>query len=149
MSLTYSAISPVSAAVYTALNVAALTDLAPGGVGDVIPQGNVRPYVFFEVSNPAQHGGFGTYPGHGDVPELEVRIHAISDQPNVSEAQGLVAMAIGLLFEATLVVNGYQVCSDKPMPDIQIVNLGDQVIANVVVHEEVAIVRLIVENTGV
>lgn len=144
----YSAISPVSAAIYTALNVAALTDLAPGGVGDVIPQGNVRPYVYFEVSNPTQLGGFGTYPGHGDVPELEVRVHAISDQPNVSECQALLAIAIGLLFETVLSVSGYRVCSNKPMSDIQILNLGDQVIANVVVHEEVAIIRLIVENVN-
>jgi hypothetical protein len=144
----YSALSPVSAAIYFALNVPALTDLVPGGVNDVVPQGNVRPYVFFEVSNPTQHGGFGTYPGHGDVPELELRIHGISDQENVSQCQAIVAMAIGLLFEAPLSVAGYIVCSALPMPDIQILNLGDQVIANVVVHEEVAIIRLIVENAA-
>jgi hypothetical protein len=32
------------------------------------------------------------------------------------------------------------------MTDVQILNLGDQVIAGVVVHEEVAILKLIVEN---
>lgn len=146
MSPSYSALSPVSAAIYTALNVNALLTLVPGGVHDVVPQGNVRPYVYFEVSNPIQHGGFGTWPGHGDMPELEIRVHAISDQENVSECQTIVAAAIGLLFETPLVVDGYVVCSDKPLTDIQILNLGDQVIANVVVHEEVAIVRLIVEN---
>ena len=125
-----------------------LIDLVPGGVNDVVPQGNVRPYVFFEVSNPTQLGGFGTYPGHGDVPELELRVHGISDQENVSQCQAIVAKAIELLFTTVLSVAGYTVCSALPMPDIQILNLGDQVIANVVVHEEVAIVRLIVENVG-
>jgi hypothetical protein len=142
----YSPLSPVSAAIYNALNVAALTALAPGGVNDVVPQGSARPYVYFEISTAGQHGGFGTYPGHGDVTELEVTIHGISDQENVSQCQALVAAAIGLLFAAPLTVAGYTVCSALPMPDIQILNLGDQVIANVVVHEEVAIVRLIVEN---
>ena len=52
----YSALSPVSAAIYTALNVPALTDLAPGGVSDVIQQGKPYPMVFFEVSEPRQFG---------------------------------------------------------------------------------------------
>lgn len=142
----YSALPAVSAAIWTVLNVAALTDLAPGGVDSVVPQGNVRPYVFFELNNPTQLGGFGSSPGHNDVPELELRIHGISDQTNVSECQALVAKAIELLFTVPLSVAGYRVASTLPMPDIQIQNLGDQVIANVVVHEEVAIIRLIVEN---
>jgi hypothetical protein len=144
-----SALSPVSVALYTALNVSALLALLQGGVNDIVPQGALRPYVFFEVSNPLQHGGFGTYPGHFDVPELELRIHSISDQENVSQGQAIVAQALALLFvPGALSVTGYTVCATQPLPDIQILNLGDQVIANVVVHEEVAIVRLIVENTG-
>jgi hypothetical protein len=142
----YSPLSPVSAMVYTTLNVAALTDLAPGGVDSVVPQGNVRPYLFFEVSKTKDLGGFGTWPGHGDVPELDIRLHGISDQTNVSECQALVAKAVELLFTTTLVVAGYQMCSDKPMPEVPIINLGDQVIAGVVVHEEVATVTLVVQN---
>lgn len=145
----YSAVAPVSLAVYTALNVPALTTSAPGGVGAVIPQGNVRPYVYFEVSNPIQRGGFGTWPGHGDLAELELRIHAISDQPNVSECQALLALAVGLIYQpGALTVAGYTVCANQPMTDVQLLNLGDQVIANVVVHEEVAILRLLVENVN-
>ena len=145
--MTASALSPASAGLFTALNVAALLALVPGGVNDVVPQLAPRPYLYFEVSNPTQRGGFGTYPGHKDVPELEVRLHAISDQLNVSEAQAIVAKAIELLYVAgALTVAGYTVCANQPMTDVQILNLGDQVIANVVVHEEVAILRLIVEN---
>jgi hypothetical protein len=145
--MTASALSPVSAAVWAALDVAALTDLLQGGVNAVVPQGALRPYVYFEVSNPTQHGGFGTYPGHGDVPECELRIHAISDQENVSECQGILNAAIGLLFAGPLVMGGsYVCCGGLPLTDIQILNLGDQIIANIVVHEEVAILRLIVEH---
>jgi hypothetical protein len=144
--VTASALSPVSVAVFNVLNVAALLALVPGGVNTVVPQGAPRPYVYFEVSNPRQLGGFGSYPGHADVPEIELRVHGISDQENVSECQAIVAKAIELLFTSALTVSGYRVCSSLPMSDVQILNLGDQVIANIVVHEEVAIVRLIVEN---
>ena len=147
--MTASALSPVAAAVWAALDVAALTDLLQGGINAVVPQGAQRPYVYFELSNPIQHGGFGTYPGHGDVPELELRLHAISDQENVSEGHAILNAALGLLFAGPLITaGGYTVCSGLPMTDIQILNLGDQVIANVVVHEEVAILRLIVENAA-
>lgn len=145
---TYSALAAASLAIYTALNVAALTDLLQGGVNTVVPQGSGRPYVYFELSNPKQLGGFGTSPGHGDLPELELRVHGISDQQNVSECQAIVAKAIELLFTSVLTVSGYTVCSTKPLTDIQILNLGDQVIANIVVHEEVAILRLLVENVN-
>lgn len=147
--MTASALSPVSAAVYAALNVAALLALAAGGVNDAIPQPAVYPLVFFEVSAPKQLGGFGTYPGRGDISECELRIHAFSEQQNVSEAQAIVEMALGLIYvPGALVVTGYTVCAGQPMPDVQILNLGDQVIANIVCHEEVAILTLIVENAS-
>lgn len=142
----YSPLAPVSLAIYTVLNVAALTDLLLGGVNTVVPQGSARPYVYFEISNPKQLGGFGTWPGHGDLPELELRVHGISDQQNVSECQALVAKAVELLFTTSISVSGYAVCSAGPLPAVQLLNLGDQVIANVVVHEEVAILTLVVEN---
>jgi hypothetical protein len=142
------ALVPVSLGIYTALNVAALLSLVSVVGNGVVPQGATRPYLYFELSNSTQHGGFGTYPGHGDIAELEVRLHSITDQPNVSQGQAIVAAALALLFPPApaLVVAGYTVCSAQPMSDIQILNLGDQTIANVVVHEEVAIVRVIVEN---
>ena len=145
--MTASALSPASAGLFACLDVAALLALLPGGVNDVVPQGAPMPYLYFEVSNPTQRGGFGTYPGHKDVPELEVRLHSISAQQNVSEGQAILNAALGLIFvPGALNVPGYTVCANQPMTDIQILNLGDQVIANVVVHEEVAILRLIVEN---
>ena len=138
---------PATVGIFNVLNVAALLALVPGGVNSAVPQLAPRPYLYFELSNPTQRGGFGTYPGHRDVPELELRLHSISDQPNVTEGQAIVAQALALLYvPGALSVAGYTVCANQPMTDVQILNLGDQVIANVVVHEEVAILRLIVEN---
>jgi hypothetical protein len=144
----YSPLSPVSVAVYTALNVGGLTALATGGVHEVIPDGTAPPYVLYELNVVRQFGGLGTWPGHGDMPGLELRVHAFTAQENISEGQGIVAKAIELLFTTSLSVVGYTVCSDKPMSEIEILNLGDQVVANVTVHEEVAIIQLIVENVS-
>jgi hypothetical protein len=149
MTTTYSALSAVSAAVFNALNVAALLALAPGGINDAIPQPAIYPLVFFEVSNAKQLGGFGSSPGHNDMPECEVRIHAFSEQQNVSQAQAILNLAIGLIYTpGALTVAGYTVCANQPMTDLQILNLGDQVVAGVVVHEEVAILRVIVQNVN-
>jgi hypothetical protein len=142
-------LGPVSAGIYALLNVAALTALAPGGVHNVVPQNTAYPFCLFEVSVPEQRGGFGTWPGHGDVPEVELRIHAFSDLQNVTECQTILAKAIELLFTTPLSVTGYTVASALPLPDSQLVNLGDQVISGVVVHEECVIVRLVLqENSG-
>jgi hypothetical protein len=58
----YSALAPVSAGVYAALNVVALTALAPGGVCDDVAQNTGFPFVLFEVSERPQPA-FGTKPG--------------------------------------------------------------------------------------
>ena len=149
MTTTYSALSAVSAAVYAALNVSALLLLAPGGVNDAIPQPTIYPLVFFEVSIAKQWGGFGSSPGHNDLPECEIRLHAFSEQQNVSEAQGILNLCLGLIYTpGALVVSGYTVCANQPMTDVQLLNLGDQVIANVVCHEEVAVLKVIVQNVN-
>ena len=46
----YSALSPVSAGVYAALNVAGLIALAPGGICDDVAQATGYPFVLFDVS---------------------------------------------------------------------------------------------------
>ena len=141
MSPSYSALSPVSVAIYTALNVATLTDLVPGGVSDVVPQNTVYPFVLFEVSEPRQMGGFGTKPGTKHFPEIEVRVHVVSQQQNLSEAQGILEKAIQLLADPPT-VSGY---SSWAIFHDSTTDLGDQVVANIVVHEIVAIFRLYVE----
>ena len=139
MSPSYSTLAPVSAAIYTALNVAALTDLVPGGVSDVVPQNTVYPFVLFEVSEPEQLGGFGTKPGLGQLPEIAIRVHVFSQQQNLSEAQGILDTVLQLLADPPATVTGY---GNAVIFHDSTVDLGDQVVANVVVHEIVASFRL-------
>lgn len=142
----YSALSPVSAAVYAALNVPALTAMVPGGVSDVIPQNTPYPLVLFEVSEPRQLGGFGTKPGHGQLPEIDLRVHVYSQQQNLSEAQAILDVAISLLADPPAVAGGY---GSWGIFHDSTIDLGDQVVANVTVHEIVAMFRLYVEeNSG-
>src|SRR4029077_11320797 len=134
----------VSAAIYTALNVAALTALAPGGVFDVLPQTTTYPSVLFEVSDNKQWGGFGTQPGRGQLPEIDVRVHVFTQDPNLSTAQAIVAKALELLTTPPPVTlyGSWAIFHDQTL------DLGDQVIANVTVHEIVAMFRLYVEQQG-
>lgn len=140
----FSALGPVSAAIFNALNVAALLTLVPGGVNDVLPQTTTYPCLLFDVSDAKQFGGFGTQPGRGQLPEMDVRIHVFSQQPDLSEAQAILAEALSLLATPPA-VTGY---ASWAIFHDQTLDVGDQVVANVVVHEIVAICRLYVEQQG-
>lgn len=139
----YGALGPVSVAVYGALNVAALTALAPGGVYDTTaPQETAFPYVLFEVLDGEQFGGFGTKAGDGQLPEIEIRVHAFSAYGGMKEAQSIIAKAIELLVNPPA-VTGYRshaIFHDRTVP------LPDQIVAGTVVQELVAMFRLYVEQ---
>lgn len=142
MSPSYSALAPVSLAVFTALNVAAVTDLAPGGVWQVVPQNTGYPFVLFAVSEAQQLGGFGTKPGVGQLPEIDLRVHVFSQQDNLSEAQAIIDVVLALLADPPTVTGygSWAIFHDST------IDLGDQVVANVTVHEIVAQFRLYVEE---
>ena len=135
----YSALSPVSVAVYTALNVAGLTALLGStGVTDDVPQVPVYPFVFYEVQE-RETRGFGT----GSLPEVDLRVHAFSTVESASEAQGVIAKVIELLKDQALSVTGYTQAG-KVFYD-ETVTLGNEAIAGVKVHELVAMFRIYVE----
>jgi uncharacterized protein DUF3168 len=136
----YSALSPVSAAVYTVLNVAALTALAPGGVGDDIAQATGYPFVLVEVHEKAL-GGFGTKPGLGTLPEIDLRVHVFSTFQGFSEAQRVMGKVLELLKDPPTVV-GY---SSWAIFHDETIALGDESVAGVKVKELVARCRLYVE----
>jgi hypothetical protein len=136
----YSALSPVSAGVYTVLNVAALTALAPGGVCDDVAQSTSYPFVLYEVSEKAL-GGFGTKPGLKTLPEIGLRVHVFSTFQGWSEAQGVLSVAIGLLADPPT-VTGY---SSWAIFHDETIALADQEIAGVKVKELVGLFRLYVE----
>ena len=139
----YSALAPVSAAIFTALNVAALLALAPGGVGDDIAQGTGYPFVLYEVHETPQ-GGLGTKPGSaGVVVELDLRLHVFSQFDGYSEAQAVIAKAIELLADPPA-VSGY---ASVAIFHDEVITLGDQIVAGVKVKELVATARLYVATT--
>lgn len=107
MTATYLSLSQVSAAVYATLNVSDLTTVATGGVHDVVPQNTAYPFVLFEVSEGAQYGGFGTKPGHGRLPEVNLRVYVYAqDTPTLGgmkACQTVMAIVMRLLADAPAV----------------------------------------------
>jgi hypothetical protein len=139
---TYSSLDAVSSAVYTTLNVAALTALAPGGVGDAIEQRTGFPYVLYEVQERVV-GGLGSKPGTGKrTLEVDLRVHVFSQYVGMIEAQQVMAKCIELLADAP-VVTGYgswAIFHDGTVP------LPGEIVAGVVVNELVANMRLMVSE---
>jgi len=136
----YSALSPVSDGIYTVLNVAALLALATGGVGDDIAQKTGYPFVLYEVHETAA-GGFGTKPGTGQLPEIDLIVHVFSQYAGLSEAQSVMDKVLQLLATAPA-VTGY---SSWAIFHDETINLGDQIVAGLKVKELVARFRLFVE----
>lgn len=138
----YSALSPVSAGVYTALNVAALLALATGGVGDDLAQLTGYPSVLYEVTE-TRGGGLGTKPGRGTLPEIDLRVHVFSTYQGWSEAQAAMGKVIELLTDPPTVTGyaSWAIFHDQTIP------LADQIIAGVKVKELVGLFRLYVELT--
>jgi hypothetical protein len=137
-------LSPVADAVYALFLLdAQLTALAPGGVQTDVPADPVYPFVWFEVSEPDQHGGFGTKPGHGALPEVTLRVHVFqSDGGTMRDAEAVIARAIALLADPP-VVEGYASCAifhDQTIP------LPDEELNGVKVKELVAQFRFYVEE---
>lgn len=135
------ALGPVSEALYAALNVDVMRELVPGGIWADIPQGSVLPSLMFEVSEGRQFGGFGTKPGVGMLPEVEIRLHVFSQYAGWKEAEDAIEAARLLLADPPL-VSGYRAHAifwDDVIP------LADEVVAGVKVKELVANARLYVE----
>ena len=139
---TYSALDAVSAAVYTTLNVAALTALATGGVGDVIEQSTGFPYVLYEVSERVV-GGLGSKPGTGKrTLECSLRLHVFSTYTGFYEADTITSKCIELLVDAPAVTGygSWAIFHDETIP------LSGEIVAGVRVNELVCNMRLMVSE---
>ncbi len=147
MTTSYSSLSPVSVALYSALNVAAVTAIATGGIGDDIAQGSGYPFLLYVVSETSK-GGFGTRPGVHQLPQVDVRLHAFTEYAGGKIAQSLIDAALGALFTAfdpttpTVTITGYATCSlfhDNTSTPY------DSIVAGTKVKEIVAQLRLYAE----
>lgn len=141
--MAYLSLAAVSAAIYSTLNVAALTAIAPGGVRDFAPPvASAYPWVMFTVSEETQVGGFGTKPGTHAFPQVRVRVNVFSTYSGFSEAQTVMSKVIELLADPPAVTgySAWAIFHDSTTP------LSGQVVGGVVVNEMVSDFRLYVEE---
>lgn len=126
---------------FAALNVAAVTALAPGGAGDDISQNTAYPFVLFELHE-KPIGGFGTRPGvSGQLPQIDLIVHVFSQYGGMRETQAVMDAVIGALATPPPVV-GY---SSWAIFHDETIDLGDQDVGGVKVKELIARFRLFVE----
>lgn len=138
--MAYLALSPVSAAVYSTLNVSGLTALAAGGIRDDVPQSTAFPFVWYEVRE-TDRRGLGT----GGLPEVELRVHVFSTYAGMKQAQEIAAKVVELLRDASLTVTGYAQCGRVFYDDT--VSLPDEILNGVHVRELVVLFRIYVQES--
>lgn len=102
--MAYSALSPVSAAVYSTLNVAGLTALVSTRIYDNPPQNPTFPCVFFTVRE-RRIGSMG--PASGGPDELELRVYVYTASQSTKDAQTITQKVKELLRDKALTVTGY------------------------------------------
>ena len=126
------ALSPFSAAINTALNVASLLAVAPGGARDSVPQGTAFPCVLFEVSEDDE-SAFGSRPGSGigSMVRLRLRCYIYAQYEGQKVNQSILSVLKELL-KAPLTVTGYNV---PAVFYLQAVPVGDELVAGVKVKE--------------
>ena len=142
----YLTLDPVSDAIYTALHVAGLLALCPGGVMDDVDQAQTyaSPFLLYEVRERAI-GGLGTRAGRGRLMEVTLRLHVFTAAlaGGFLPSQRIMAKAIELLVPALAVV-GYKFAGepfhDSTMP------FTDVEVAGVKVKELVGEFRLYLEE---
>ena len=139
----YLSLDPVSAAVFTTLNVSAVTTLAPGGVCDDVAQSTGYPFVLYEVAERFV-GGMGMKPGTaGRLMEVDLRLHVFSQYQGFIEAQQVMAAAIQLLADPPTVTgySSWAITHDETIP------IGDSIVAGLKVKELVGLFRLYVQES--
>src|SRR6185369_11022174 len=137
----------MSVGVMTLLNVTSLTTTAGcvGGVhNEIVKQGSAYPHLIFFVQQEGEFGGFGTYPGHGDLPRMNLRLQAIS-KTGFLQADAILEEAVRLLVTSTLTVSGYTVQGNLPFwGDAQHATLE---VAGVTEYEAIRECQFYVEET--
>lgn len=140
MTAVASSLSPVSAGVFTALNVPSFLAICTHGVGDDIPEGVQFPYLLFEVQE-AYAGALGTKPTDGASYDVDLTLHAYSQYAGMRECQSILEAAIALLKDPPS-VSGF---SSWAIFHLDTIPIGDEIVAGVKVKELVSRHRLHVE----
>jgi hypothetical protein len=136
--MAYLALSPVSVAVYGALNVSGLTGIATV-YGDTLPQAPALPCVMYEVTERDVRGF-----GGGGMPEVLIRVHVYSTYNGFKEGQAIASKVIELLRDKALSVTGYRQGGTVFYDDT--VLLPDEIVNGVACHEIAINFRTYVEE---
>ena len=138
----YSALAPVSAGIFGALNTPAFLAIAPGGAVDDVPQSALFPVVLYELAERPQ-AAFGVQPGvAGAVTEIDGTVHVYSQYGGLLEAQTVLAKVVELLTPRPTVAGfaSWAIFFDEAIA------VGDELLGGVKVKELVAKFRLYVET---
>ena len=135
----YSALGPVSAAVFEVLQDSQLQAQVTGGWHDDVPQNFTLPFGWYEVKE-RDVRGFGT----GGMMEIDLRLHVFSEYGGMAQAQEGVRLAIRVFRDQGLNMVGWNMAGriffDETLP------FADEELNGVKVHEVVALLRFYVEE---
>jgi len=133
------ALDAVTAAVYTALNVAAVTSLlGTAGISDDPAQGTTFPFVWIEVLG-RNLGGLGTT----ELREIELRTHTFTNTQGMRTAQVIDGTVQDLLTDVKLTVSGYTHCASVFYDDTLPVPIAE--LNGTKVQELISTYRIVVE----
>ena len=110
--------APMAAAVYALLQDATLQAAVNGQIGGDIAQDTPFPYVWIEIFDVTNDGGFGT----GNLPKVEIRTHTFSAALTAGESQEINRQVVALMKDATLVIAGLTPCGRVVWTDTKALN---------------------------
>lgn len=134
-----SAIDAVLEAIYDALNVAAMTTLATGGVHTDVPQATAFPYV--RIDSPVE-GRLDTMGRAGKT--VSVQVHAFSDYQGPTKAAAILSKAVELLHYAAISVAGHSTIAVQYQGGV---DAGDETVNGVTVYHYVGTFDVMVQQS--
>lgn len=133
------AMSPVADAIFALLQTSAMRTALSGRWHSDVPADPTFPFGWIEIFREVDERGFGT----GDLPNVEVRLHAFSTKGSMNEAQDAIRLAIALVKDQALTIAGYTMAGHVFYRET--VTLADEEIGGVKCHELVATFDLFAE----
>ena len=136
--MAYRLLDVLSAAIFTALDVPALTALATGGISDDPAQATAFPYVVYELGK-RNLGGLGT----SELAEADLRVRAFTKGPGLKSVQAIDATVQELLTNQALTMTGYTQAGRVFYDDTILVPVSE--INGEKVHEVISTFRIVAE----
>lgn len=136
--MAYSALGPVSQAVFAQLQDATLAAALPGGWHDDVVQSATYPVGWYEV-HARDYRGLGS----GELVEVDLRTHIFSKDATMAAAQEANRLTIGRLKDQAVTVTGY--AQGGLIFWDETIQFPDAELNGVKVHEIVSLFRIYLE----